>query len=184
METTPNDPEMPTLAQLLPQRPAVSPSESSSWTEELTRALTRFIRRHLARGFSMGADGLLTKGKGKSQVFVKPHPVLGSKSGDLDYNPRIDAMALRIYPEARFINANRYTIPGVGHVDRNGMFLDEEDCPECGSKAGEFRFHVRTQSRNPFAPPWAQAWTYCRRCCTEDEIAQLRAGPANHPSRR
>ena len=146
------------------------------WTEdELARGRVAYIQRYLKAGFTWSENGLLCKGEGKRRVEVRPGCDLPVRQPwDPLWNPRTDATAVRM--GAPFISPNRYGPYANGnYLDANGTFLDPDACPECGSLHGEARFFVRAQSRNPFAPPWQQAWTYCRRCCTPEEIAKLKA---------
>ena len=139
---------------------------NSYWIpEELAQARSEFVRRHIQRGWTL-SEGMLSKGQGKSRVEtrVRPGP-MASKSGDLDFNPRTDAFALRL--GAVFAGPNRYRLTTgscAGQlVDRNGMFRDPGECPECGCINHEYCV-VQLESRNPFAKPWDHAYTNCRTC--------------------
>lgn len=142
------------------------------------------IRRHLEHGWAIDVAGLLSKGVGRSKVEARPTLLMPSKSGDTDFNPGRDAYALRL--GAGFVGANRYRLPNGLLVDANGAMRDEHgECPECGSSpitlsaageilgGGEYRFRVPTGAFNP-KKPWEHEWTYCRRCVTDDELADVR----------
>lgn len=154
------------------------------------------IRRHLDHGWDVDASGMLSKGTGRSKVEARPTLLMPSKSGDASFNPATDAYALRL--GAEFVGPNRYRLPSGLLIDANGAFRDEAgECPECGSSpivtsasgevlaGGEYRFRVPTPAFNP-KKPWEIEWTYCRRCVTEDELAEVRrrADAAPAPSRR
>lgn len=117
-------------------------------------------------------EGLLKKGNRSA----RPSNLMRSKSGDLDFNPRTDAFALRL--GAKFVSDNRYkwgevrTKDGVVEMlmDRNGMFIDPADCPECGGAP----WYVKQRSSRPGAPPWEYELTYCRRCVTPAEVEDAR----------
>ena len=135
--------------------------------------LDREIDRLLAKGFQPSAGGRLAKGAGKEKREYMPSPMLPSKSGDLNFNPRLDAFAVRM--GGVFEGDNRYRLPHGLLVDRNGMCRDPEECPECGSLHGEDRFFVRVASANPFASKREQIaprYTHCRRCVTPEELAE------------
>lgn len=152
---------------------------SSFWTPE-EQALGRrlWLQRKLEGGWKMTDHGTVTKGEGKHKVearlgvtYMLPRP------GDQAYNPLAHAPALRLYPGAVLVGANRYRTVDGHLVDQWGAFKEPDGCPECGSGAGrENRFRVLVPSRNPFAKPWEQTFTYCRRCCTPEEVQQLREG--------
>ena len=148
---------------------------SSSWTpEELTRAKLGSIQRHLRAGWKF-LEGYLEKGNARKL----PSSVVPLRTpGEPGYNPRAGAFALRM--GATLIESGpwrgRYQL-GRHIVNRNGQFISPDQCPECGSYQGELRFRVRVEQHpDPFAKPWEQAFTYCRRCCTPEEAAQLQMG--------
>ena len=147
---------------------ADSPRESSFWTlDELAAARSSNIRRELRSGWKY-EDGWLVKG----QVKHRPPEVVPTMAGTVLFNPLKDAFAIRL--GAVFVAPNRYRL-GDLLIDANGACRDPQECPECGSRHGEFRFQVRVENRNPHAKPWEAAWTYCRRCCSPEEVARLRA---------
>jgi hypothetical protein len=168
-----------------------SPSSSIWADEETAMARQASIRRHLEHGWAQDPTGsLLVKGTGQSKVEIRPTHLMPSKSGDPDFNPTTDAFALRL--GAEFVGPNRYRLPGGLLIDGNGAFRNDKDitnpngdCPECGSSplvvsssgeilgGGEYRFRVAKEPPNP-AKPWEMAWTYCRRCVSEDELAEVR----------
>jgi hypothetical protein len=154
--------------------PASTDTDQSSWwtPEEIAIARLTQVKRLMQNGWKTEANGLLTKGR----ATIRPSsPIPCGAPGELGYNPRTQAFALRL--GATFIEsgpwAGRYRL-GEHVVDRLGCFVDTEACPECGSRQGEFRFKVRAVNPNPFAKPWEQVFTYCRRCCTQDEIDELK----------
>lgn len=163
------------------------------------------IRRHLEHGWAQDPTlTLLVKGAGQGKLEARPTQLMPSKSGDPEFNPTTDAFALRL--GAEFVGPNRYRLPGGLLIDANGAFRNDADvsnrggdCPECGSSplvlsangeilgGGEYRFRVAKGPANP-AKPWEQTWTYCRRCVSEDELAEVRrhmdaAPPAPAPRR-
>ena len=148
--------------------------QSSFWTpQELATARLREIHRRMKGGWTFEDTGLLRKGN----VTARPASLIAHGiPGEIGYNPRRDAFALRL--GATFIeagpNTGRYLL-GDQVMDELGNFRDPQSCPECGSLHGEHRFKVRMKPNpNPFAMPWQQAFTYCRRCCSQDEIDELR----------
>lgn len=104
--------------------------------------------------------------------------LMSSRLGEEDYNPQLDAFALRL--GADFEGPNRYRL-GDLLLDGNGACRDESECPECGSTAlrygnqgqvvsgGEYRFMV---------PDGKGDWTYCRTCVSEQEIGDIRQAKA------
>ena len=160
---------------------SASAPQSSYWTDEEIASATRaMIARHLEAGWKF-VDGYLVKGAVKKH----PSPLMPSRSGLPDFNPRADAYALRM--GAKFARDNRYRLGETMYVDRNGMFIDPLDCPECGGAP----WHVKTRAGLPEdAPRWQFNLTYCRRCVTPAELreAQLKAeayegGPKKRPGR-
>ena len=169
---------MQELRNLLPQQMSSPGSTvigpSSCWTnEEIATARLVQIHRLLQNGWKAEGNGLLSKGA----ITLRPSsPIPIRQPGEYGYNPRTDAFALRL--GATFIEsgvwAGRYQL-GEHIVNHLGQFVDQEACPECGSRNGEFRFKVlQWPNPNPFAKPWEQAFTYCRRCCTSDEVMDLK----------
>jgi len=136
------------------------------------------IRHAVNRGWKY-ENGLLTKGR----VKMRPSNLMPSKVGDLDYNPARDAFALRLGAVFDPNVPGHYRL-GTLFLNGDGSCADPEACPECGSLHGEHRFFVRTLSKNPHAPPWKTAWTYCRRCTTPEEIEQLKTRALAAPNSR
>ncbi len=126
------------------------------------------IVRFIKAGFKY-VEGRLKKGHANAM----PSEMVPSLFGTLRWNPAKDSVALKM--GAVFVGPNRYKL-GSLILDAMGAIVDPNACVECGSLHGEYRFNVRTQSRNPNAMPWQQAWTYCRRCCSEDEQRRWTAG--------
>lgn len=128
--------------------------------------------QHIKRGWQY-VEGFLVKG----QVHRRPSEVMPrGHQGEIGWNPATDAFPVRL--GATFIGGGRYRL-GPHIMDANGAFLDPAACPECGSLNGEYKWQVRVESRNPRGNPWDQAWTYCRRCCTSEEVERLRQQLAN-----
>lgn len=133
----------------------------------------RQLRHHIQNGWKF-EEGLLTKGgvkKRPTAVMPVMHPF------EQGYSPRVHAFALRL--GAEFIEsgvwAGKYR-HHAGIMDHMGRFVADDRCPECGSGPhGELRFRVMVKPHpNPWAQPWEQAYTFCRRCCSLEEIAALR----------
>lgn len=143
------------------------------------------IKRRVANGWTQDAGGLLVRGTGRTKVELRPTELMPSKSGERDFNPNADAFALRL--GAEFVGPNRYRLDGM-LVDANGAFRDETECPVCGSTHGEYRFRVRVESLGHNVKPWESAYTYCPRCCTDEECEAFErkvdaAPPAPAPRR-
>lgn len=162
--------ELTLLAKLLGSAPIPPASENGSWfsVEERTQARRMNIIRFIKAGFTY-IDGRLKKG----HTNAMPSEMMPSLFGTPRFNPAKDAVALKM--GAVFVGPNRYRL-GSLILDAMGAIVDPAACPECGSLHGEFRWNVRAQSKNPNAMPWQQAWTYCRRCCTEEEQRWWEAG--------
>lgn len=138
-------------------------------------AKSAFIREHVKRGFKLDENGRLTKGERKTKVEILPHsPMPGKMPGASDFNPRTDAFAVRM--GGVFVSPNRYRL-GLNYIDREGAMLDPDACPECGSYNGEYRWRVQVDpTRQPKnLKPWEHAYTYCKRCVTAEELAEVRA---------
>lgn len=116
----------------------------------------------------MNANGLLARGEGSRKVELRPTELVPSRLGDADFNPARDAFALRL--GAEFAGPNRYRVDRDLLLDANGACRDPEECPECGSKHGEYRFFVRVE--DPNAKPWEAIYTHCSRCCSAAEKAE------------
>lgn len=158
------------LDNLLPTKQQLSTAfteepPSLLWTlQDIAAARSGMIRRFIKKGWKLVENGRLWNGKsGRQKVEAMPTALMDHKSGRIDFNPRIDATAIRM--GATFISGNRYAL-GEHVMDRNGMFKDPNDCPECGGTP----FRVRIQNPNPWAKPWEQSFTYCRRCVTPQMI--------------
>lgn len=155
---------------------------SSFWTpEEVAKARQAQIHRLIQSGWKVDANGLLSKGR----ATIRPSaPIPAKVPGELGYSPH-SVFALHL--GATLIEAGpwagRYRL-GKHVVDWLGRFVDTDACPECGSGHGEYRFKVKMfPNPNPFAQPWEQAFTYCRRCCSPEEIAELRRQPTMPPAK-
>lgn len=142
------------------------------------------IKRRLANGWTLENSGLLVRGTGRTKVAMRPTELMPSKSGERDFNPNADAFALRL--GAEFVGPNRYRL-GRMLIDANGAFRDETECPICGSTHGEYRFRVRVEVQGHNPKPWESAYTYCPRCCTDEECDAFERkvnGPPAAPATR
>lgn len=120
---------------------------------------------------------MLEAGQGKAKVEMRMTALMPSRLGEPDFNPQLDAFALRL--GADFEGPNRYRLGGRDGLllDANGACRDESECAECGSTAmrygnegqvlagGEYRFMVSDGKGG---------WTYCRTCVSEQEIGDIR----------
>lgn len=166
------------IANLLPRLQTLTTSTagesapSSYWTsEELGRAKRASIVRALKAGWKYEGGWLI-----KGHARMRPGELMPSKFGTPMFNPRTDAFALRM--GATYVAPGRYRL-GQHMVDAMGQFVDREGCPACGRRAGDPRpGQVRTENPNPFAKPYEQTFTYCRRCTTPEEVARLKGSPA------
>lgn len=129
----------------------------------MAKARNGSIARFLRAGWQW-LDGYLKRGQHAAMPstlapFYEPHMV--------GWNPREHAFPLRL--GAVFEGDNRYRFEG--HLmDRNGAFRDPDECPECGSTHGEYRFRVPVEKHHPLEQ---QRWTYCRRCISPEERNDL-----------
>lgn len=161
------------MGNIEPNLPAM---ESSRWSEsERIAARQGNIRRLLGRGWQF-VEGLLVKGRSKK----RPTELMPNNDGTLQFNPRVDAYAIRL--GATFISPNRYRL-GTLILDRHGSAVDPDECPECGATRQHpgSRFHLRAPNPNPYAPPWEHAFTYCRTCVTLAELEEMRRQTAASP---
>lgn len=146
-------------------------------------ALRASVKSHLKAGFKWVEGRLSREVAGKERIDAKPSALMASKSGDLDFNPVKDAFAVRM--GARFVSDNHYylrgdffedkdgkEVDGRIFVDRNGMVIDQSECPECGGN----RWYVK----RPFRPgtPGKRPWDYdlvpCRVCVSVEELDDAR----------
>lgn len=131
-------------------------------------ALRASAGRFIKAGFAWNGTHFV-KGQGRLKVEARPTQLMPSKSGQPDFNPRKDAFAVRM--GAVFISDNRYRLEGVGVLDRNGMFVAPDECPECGDMV----LYVKTRKGiKPGSPIHKYNLTYCRRCITPDELDDMR----------
>ena len=157
---------LPTLSDLTTAAPA---PRSSFWTEaEEATALRASAGRFIKAGFAWNGTHFV-KGQGRSKIEARPTRLMPSKSGQPDFNPRTDAFAVRM--GAEFVSDNRYRLEGVGVMDRNGMFVAPDECPECGDMV----LYVKSRKGvKPDAPVYKYNLTYCRRCITQAEVDDMR----------
>lgn len=170
-----------TLRNLLGQQTDTIPQEqdrSSFWTPlEISRAIQASIKRALDNGWKY-REGLLEKGG----VKARPSAVVPYKTfGELGYNPAGDAFAIRLGAELIRSGpwAGRYRY-GEHIMDHTGQFLDPNECPECQGSP----FRVRVRNVRPNAPPWEQAFTYCKRCVTREMFLENEARVQVSPDAR
>lgn len=139
----------------------------SSWTPQVIARVTRLaIQSHFKAGWKY-VEGMLEKGQHRKRV---PEVVYQRVPGELSYNPRTDAPAVR-RDGGVLIEAGEwagYYMGASGVMDRHGSLVDKTLCPECGGSP----YRVRVQNPNPFAQPWEQSFTYCRRCVTLAMLAE------------
>lgn len=105
---------------------------------------------------------------------------------DKGFNPKDPehVVALRMFPNARFLGGNRYQVGPGFIVDRLGQIQDPAGCPICGSTPEhDFRFRVRLLP-DPTQKPWESRWTYCPRCVTPAELAENEAWLNSQAPRR
>ena len=171
-----SEPELiPVLADLLPKKSTIANvSESTStnlssetsaiWPEaDLAKARLGSIRRYVKAGWKW-LDGVLKKG----QVAARPSTLMPFYEPHMaGWNPREHAFPIRL--GATFVGDNRYAYQG--HVmDRSGAFRDPDECPECSSTHGEYRYRVPIERLDPRE---AQRYTFCRRCISPEERDEL-----------
>lgn len=176
--------EWQTLAGLLPPSELLSTAsvlerrESSLWTdEELGRARGASIREFIRAGWKF-SEGLLKRGSFSTKPSSRsPVP----QPWERGYNPLVHSVAVRMGGE--LIAPGRYRLKHNGLiVNDNGCLVDQEACVGCGTRRDargevlepDYRWTVRAENPNPFAPKYKQAWTYCRKCVTPQELESKR----------
>ena len=135
----------------------------------------------------MSAESLAAALAAQKQEKPAPEPLRRNKSGDRDFNPQTDAVALHIWPGSVFVSDNKYRTKEGFLVDRNGSIRDPRECPECGSIPGELdlRFFVVVPP-DPRDPRWPapHTYTYCRRCVSQHDIWESEQAAMEQPARR
>lgn len=93
--------------------------------------------------------------------------------------------ALRLFPDAHYVRANRYKTADGHLVDRLGSFQDPRECPECSSVQGisDLRYFVR-EPRRPSRTPWESTFRPCSRCVSAEEIRENEAFMSGQPPAR
>ncbi len=134
--------------------------------EVFAGALRADIAAHVRAGWHW-VEGRLKKGN----LEARPTPRLRSKSGQPDFNPRVDALPIR--EGGYFVSPGRYMHPVLGLVDVNAMPVPDDECPECGGMPWNVHIPVFDSHGEPVIPLRYQS-TYCRRCVSPEEIADAK----------
>lgn len=102
--------------------------------------------------------------------------------GDQGYDPRVHAPVIAMGGTLieSGIWAGRYRLDDFV-VDDFGAMVDTDACPECGGDPYRVQLEVNP---NPFAKPWEQTFTHCRRCVTPAMLAENEARVNGSPPRR
>jgi hypothetical protein len=124
-------------------------------------------------GWKYDDEGYLSKGNTKVRV-ANLTGMPGWDWCDPGYDPHKHAFAARL--GGTYLGPNCYRL-GTLLVDRHGACLDPRTCPECGGVDGERKFRKSVPMTLGDVVQGKQRYTYCRRCCTADDLRAIGVEP-------